>query len=248
MRRKGMAPASTAIAEFLPVGPFRCQARCGAEIGHLGICDRCAKALLREECADRVRERAKDAIPPAFRWATMQAVVDAGHVSQGNVRGALEWVESHGMGYSPQTLLLRGGTHVNKSAFACALLRYEIEIDRDAMFIAAHSFSPEAESADRERAFSWARRPNLVCIDDIASVLGNAPVQSDIASRRAAALLECIRSRHNRKLRTIYTTTLRNRATQKAPEPGICEVFGEDIMARMTDPREALVINLERRT
>lgn len=245
-RRKGMAPASTAIAEFLPTGPFRCQARCGAEIQHLGICDKCARALLREECADRVRERAKDAIPPVFRWADLRTVREAGHVSRANVDAAEEWLANWRDG--PQTLLLRGGTHVNKSAFACALLLWEIETDRDAMFLAAHSFSPEAESADRERAFSWARRPNLVCIDDIASVLGNAPVQSDIASRRAAALLECIRSRHNRKLRTIYTTALRNRATQKAPEPGICEVFGEDIMARMTDQKEALVINLERRT
>lgn len=235
------------IAEFLPRGPFRC--RCGATIDHLGICKGCANALLREEVAERRSERLRRAIPPIHRWATIAKVIAAGHVTRHHASKARDWLDAHLLAApSPRTLLIRGDTHVNKSALACAVLAEEIALDRDAMFLGAHEFGPDVSMEDRERAFHWGRRPELVCIDDLASVLGGAPAGSDIASRRAAGLLSVIRDRHNRRLRTIYTTALHNRATKQRPEPGICELFGEDIMARMTDPKEALVLNIERKT
>jgi hypothetical protein len=70
-------------------------------------------------------------------------------------------------------------------------------------------------------------------------------------------MLHVMRTRHNNNWRTVYTYAgplfkgeereLPGVGIMKADNsPGIREIFGDDIFARLTDQREALIINLDK--
>jgi len=154
---------------------------------------------------------------------------------------------------APPFLVIRGVTHSRKSSLAGACVRRETEAGREAYFVFAAVLAPLPDKADKAlsdaRQMAIDRMRNyraLVVVNDLAKVLGGATGDSGIAAYRRGDLCTELHLRCEARARTIITTTLENRATKDRPAPGIVELFGEDIMARLTDEREAVMVRLER--
>ncbi len=217
-----------------------------------------AGAIAAQRAAD-IAMRIEARIPEAYRWGTLEINgplnMALAHHRPCPVRRALSWIGGHPMHFveyenggrheeSPM-LLIQGETHSLKSTLAAACVRFETECNRDAYIVLAHELSPEMPAEVRNRALMHARDLTaLVVINDIGKVLGGAATDSGVAAQRRHEMSWILHTRKESGARTIVTTTLTDRAVRGVP--GILECFGEDILARLTDPRTSARITLKR--
>jgi hypothetical protein len=257
------------------VGPFfRCD-NCKAPLARGGLCKKCKTDQEKQERASRREAKIRLRIPESYRWARLDpgGELERLLVSPAPVRAARQWLADED---APPFLLIRGKTHQYKSSLAAACARARLEQDRDAYFLFAADMAPisresnMAQIARHQAAYAaLTDRRAMVVINDLARILGSAAVDSGQAAWRRGELCDELHRRCEARARTIITTTLENRigpcgvcfaglnadrsrcsacaGTGRNGVPGLVECFGEDIMARLTDERESLMIRLERR-
>ena len=249
---------------------------CGAPLRRPGQCEGCQKAEHDERRAEDIRLRIKSRVPATYRWGALETGGQL-HEAMANPRllsDVQSWLSDRA---SPPILLLRGETHSLKSTIAAACIQHETLAGRDAFFVLAVDCVPLPDKSPQERielhqtAMGRLRRHVLVAIDDIAKVLGGAPGETSIAAYRRGELCAAIHRRWQAREKTIVTTDLENRigpcvacnargsrrvggptcgvckGIGKVSAPGIVECFGEDVLARLTDEKSAVVVRLERR-
>lgn len=251
--------------------PMAHRCRCNAPVPRPGLCRSCTEDEAYKERAARREERIMARIPAAYQWARLDAggALERKLASQGPTRAARVWLSDPN---APPFMLIRGVTHSYKSTLAAAVARAHLESGRDAFYVFAADIAPPPKDADREQTArhysalgALANRRALVVINDIAKVLGGAAGDSGMAAWRRGELCSELHRRCEARSRTVITTTLENRSgsceacsgkgascavcggTGRNAAPGLVECFGEDIMARLTDPLEALMIRLERK-
>lgn len=254
------------------MGPFfRCD-NCNAPLSRGGLCSRCKSESDERERAARREEKIRQRIPEAYQWARLDSGGNLERLltSPAPVRAARQWLADED---APPFLLIRGKTHQYKSTLAAACARARIEKGREAYFLFAADMAPVSRESDHaqiarhQHAYAaLANRRAMVVINDLAKILGGAAGDSGQAAWRRGELCAELHRRCESRSRTIITTTLENRigpcvvcsqanrsqcsvcgGTGKHSAPGLVECFGEDIMARFTDEREALMIRVERR-
>lgn len=274
MSAKPYSVASVLAGIGMTVPPY---CRCGAPVRRpADRCETCRDAESAERRAAMIRTRVEARVPAAFRWGALGEGTDL-HRAMAQphlMRDIVEWLAGPS---SPPVLLLRGGeTKALKSSVAGACVRHETEAGRESFFVLAVDLAPlgeRPEESQREARSLALRRVNntraLVVLDDISKVFGGATADAGMAAYRRADLVSTIHRRCSASARTIVTTDLENRAGEcgscegrgrvdgvvcatckgfgKVNRPGIVELFGEDVMSRLTDPRDALVLRLRRK-
>lgn len=257
------------------MGPFfRCNG-CNAPLARGGLCKKCQDERDEADRAKRRDAKIRARIPESYQWARLDPGGDLERllVSPGPVRAARQWLTDDD---APPFMLIRGKTHQYKSSLAAACARARIEQGREAYFLFAADMAPLGQGATVSQIALYqtayaalANRRAMVVINDLAKILGGAAGDSGQAAWRRGELCAELHRRCEARARTIITTTLENRigpcgvcsagvapdrsrctvcgGTGKNGVPGIVECFGEDIMARLTDERESLMIRLERR-
>lgn len=251
-----MSRAPSTIADVLQGSTipkaFQC-GRCRKPLIRPGLCRGCRDIEGRERAQAEREERVRARVPPAYQWATLDPGSDLERAlpSVAPLQTVRRWLADRD---APPFLVIRGVTHSRKSSMAGACVRRETESGREAYFVFAATLAPLPDKADKTladaRQLAIDRMRNyraLVVVNDLAKVLGGATGDSGIAAYRRGDLCTELHLRCEARARTIITTTLENRATKDRPAPGIVELFGEDIMARLTDEREAVMVRLERR-
>ena len=248
---RGGAPHS-ASSVLAAIGfPVENTCRCGTAVQRPGNCRPCDDIEAAERRAEEMAQRVKLRVPAVYRWASLdspdlQAAIGNGHVV---IPEVCAWLSDPD---AAPILLLRGDTHVLKSTVAGACVAWETMAGRDAYFVLAVDLAPLPERpTDKQRetrSDALHRVSNyraLVAIDDMAKILGGAPGDSGQAHWRRGDFCAALHRRWQARAKTILPTTLENRGTGKAP--GILELFGEDILARVTDERSAKMVRLERK-
>lgn len=242
-----------------------------------GECRKCSKAKLAAKQEDERRRRVRVRVPAVYWWAdireggTLERVAHAPAVGQVRrwladpdappillIRG-----ETHSLKSTFAASCVRYETEEGRDAF------FTLAIDAG-----PHDRTASAEQQElRQRTFARLRTHEaLVAIDDLAKVLGGS-TDGNFAAWRRGDLCAAIHHRWQARARTIITTTLENRSGKcdlcegkrapvsagkqhscnacrgrgTIPEPGIVELFGEDILARLTDERSAVVLRLHRK-
>lgn len=247
---------------------------CGVALRRLGTCETCQAIEAEERRSAEVLLRVRRRVPAVYRWATLAANGDLERAmpSKGPISAVRSWMADRD---GPPMVLIRGETHSYKSSLAGACVRHEIEAGRSAAFVLAVDMIPLQEKPSREQSEQHShavdalrRFRELAVIDDLAKVLGGASAESGMAAWRRGELCAAIHRRWQARAKTIITTTLRDRCAIPCDvcsertrrtcvrcagtgtlrgAPGIVELFGEDILARLTDPKSAIVLELQRR-
>lgn len=252
MTRGGPHHAAAVLAGMgMPVAR-RCA--CGEPVGERGgSCPACHEVETKERRAEDIARRVRVTVPAVYRWATLEPGGALERAASGrSVAEARKWLTDP---VAPPVLLLRGITHVYKSTIAAACVRAAIEQGQDASFVLAVDLMPLGERPTHEQqirlgdALHGVRHGRrLVAIDDIAKVLGGATADSGIAAYRRGHLCAAIHRLWQTKTKLVVTTDLENRSTPENRRPGIVELLGEDILARLVDEKSAVVVRLERKT
>ncbi len=184
-------------------GPFVC--RCGAEIGHPGVCDSCGAAW-ELEAFQRLLAPARGTIPARFRWARFGAPEMRQRVPEANMRRVLDIASPLPLG-----IALVGESGAGKTSLACAMLQRihdwagpnkphaGVERARRAFFVSAGELVAAGEEAKRYNAvesdiLKRAKHASVLVLDNVE------PGKLDSIVGRV------VMDRHDSELVTIITT------------------------------------------
>lgn len=227
---------------------------CGATLPRPGKCKGCQGVEDRERKAEDIARRVKMRIPAVYRWGRLDigGALETAMPNKAPIQAARAWMVDES---APPFFLIRGVTHSYKSTLACACATYDNEAGRDGFFVLAadtmplRDKPPQSREQVESRSLAFARLADfrsLVVVDDLAKVLAGAPGDGPMAAWLRGDICAALSRRWQAKARTIVTTTMRNRATAEHSAPGILELFGEDMLARLTDPKSAAMVRCER--
>ncbi len=215
-------------------------ALCRAPIGpRPGLCATCFLRRSESLRLSTVAERAL--VPPRFRWARLDMCPFAPPGGAGDVvrRDALRLVQ----GFRGAMLVLRGDSGSGKTSLAVAKLLSDSD---GGVFVGCELLAPDAESQELVPALlARAHSAPVVLLDDVGADLSGAPADSGLASYRGARVRRLLRQLHNMRhagsrQRVILTTALKDSAIERS--------YGDDVLRRMTEAGDTLVVSLLPRT
>ena len=200
------------LLDLVGSGPFKC--RCGAEIGHPGICDRCSARRDRHR-AEQLVEASLATIPQRFRACTYGSEALEQRCKVDYVRDSRSIVDSIMLGKCEGAVLV-GPKGAGKTSLACAMVR-ELADKRAAvawraLYVRALDLGVSRRDTplgSRPRLIEDACNASLLLLDDLGQ------------ETEAGPLREVIHARHDDCKPTLVTTAWNNETLQQRYGGGI---------------------------